>query len=89
MYDALGFFGIVFSLFYGAHATTIWFRFPEFPDPGKAIDRKQAWLEGWLIYGSTPATCMNSGSISEAPRWAGGASVTRFGESVGRPISSA
>jgi hypothetical protein len=48
MYVALAFFGIVFSLFYGAYATTIWLRFPEFPDPGKAIDRKQAWLEGWF-----------------------------------------
>ena len=48
MYTALAFVGIVFSLFYAAYATTIWFRFPEFPDPTKAIDRKQAWQEGWF-----------------------------------------
>jgi hypothetical protein len=48
MYIALAFLGIAFSLFYGAYATTIWFRFREFPDPSQAIDRKQAWQEGWF-----------------------------------------
>ena len=48
MYIALAVVGIVFSLFYGAYATTIWFRFPEFPDPSKPIDRKRAWQEGWF-----------------------------------------